>query len=70
MWITVNQVFSRSGSQDVWAHLAGSINAWRRVKTGSADGVTNICTLLASAKATNKQAYVVIADNVITDVYL
>lgn len=70
MWITVNQVFSRAGSQDVWAHLAGSINAWKRVKTGSADGVTNICTLLASAKASNKQAYVVIASDVITEVYL
>lgn len=70
MWITINQVFSRAGSQDVWAHLAGSINAWKRVKTGSADGVTNICSILASAKASNKQAYIVIAGDVITEAYL
>lgn len=70
MWITINQVFARAGSQDVWAHLAGSINAWRRVKPGSADGVTNICILLASAKATNKQAYVVLVSDQITEAYL
>ena len=69
MWITINQVFARAGAQDCWAHLAGSINNWRRVKPGAADGVTNVFVLLASAKASNKQVYVVLSGDQIAEAY-
>ena len=57
MWTTINQVYSSKDSQNAWAHLA-SDNAWHRVLTGAADGVTNIFVLLCAARAAGKQVYV------------
>ena len=70
MWVTINQVFARAGAQDSWAHLAGSINAWKRVKPGATDGVTNVSVILASAKASNKQVYIVLSGDQIAEAYL
>lgn len=58
MWTNINQVYASRDAQNAWAHLAGT-NAWHRILTGSADGVTNVFLILTAAKANNRQAYVV-----------
>ena len=70
MWTNVNQVYSTHNSQNAWAHLAGT-NAWHRILTGATDGVTNVFVLLCTAKANNRQVYVVLdANKNITGVYM
>ena len=59
MWTNLNQVYSSRDSQNAWAHLA-SDNAWHKILTGAADGVTNVFLILTIAKAVNRQAYVVL----------
>ena len=58
MWTNINQVYASRDSQNAWAHLA-STNAWHRILTGVADGVTNVFVLLCAAKANNRQVYIV-----------
>lgn len=58
MWTLINQVYCSKDAQNVWAHLPGD-NAWHRILSGSADGVTNVHVLLSIAKANNRQAYIV-----------
>ncbi|MFJ2620816.1 hypothetical protein [Glutamicibacter sp. NPDC087344] len=70
MWTTINQIFTSNHSQNAWAHLA-SDNAWHKVLTGAADGVSNVHVVLSVAKATGKQVYIVLdAAKNITQVYL
>jgi hypothetical protein len=70
MWTNVNQVYSTNHSQNSWAHLAGT-NAWHKILTGAADGVTNVFVVLATARASNRQVYVVLdANKNITAVYM
>lgn len=69
MWIDVNQTYSTASAQNCWANLQGK--GWRRVKTGSDNGVSNVHLLLVLANANDKKAYVVEDDaNQITAVYL
>lgn len=70
MWTMINQVYASRDAQNAWAHLAGT-NAWHRILTGAADGVTNVHLILSAAKANGKQAYVVLdANKFITAVYM
>jgi hypothetical protein len=70
VWTNINQVYSSYHSQNGWAHLAAT-NTWHRILTGAADGVTNVFVLLSTAKANNRQAYVVLdASNNITAAYM
>jgi hypothetical protein len=70
MWTTINQVFTTRDGQNAWAHLAVD-NAWHKILTGAADGVTNVFVVLATAKANNRQVYVVLdANKNITQVYM
>jgi hypothetical protein len=71
MWTTINQVYSTHHSQNAWAHLAANNTGWRKIAPNATDGVTNIHLMLASAKASGKQAYVVIdaGTNMITGAY-
>lgn len=70
MWTNVNQVYTTHHSQNAWAHLAGT-NAWHKILTGAADGVTNVHLILSAAKANNRQVYVVLdANKNITAVYM
>jgi len=70
MWTLINQVFASRDAQNAWANLAGT-NAWHKILPGAADGVTNVHLLLTAAKASNKQAYVVLdASNNIVQAYL
>ena len=70
MWTLINQIYTSRDAQNAWAHLAGT-NAWHRILPGSADGVTNVHVLLTAAKASGKQAYVVLdASKNITAAYV
>jgi hypothetical protein len=70
MWTLINQVYCSRDGQNAWAHLP-SDNAWHKILPGAADGVTNVHLLLTTAKAHNRQAYVVLDGNKnITAAYL
>jgi hypothetical protein len=70
VWTNINQVYVSRDSQNAWAHLAAT-NAWHRILSGAADGVTNVLLLLTAAKANNRQAHVVLdASKNITAAYL
>lgn len=62
MWTLINQVYATRDAQNAWAHLAGT-NQWNKILPGAADGVTNVLLLLTAAKASNKQAHVVLDAN-------
>lgn len=57
MWTKVNQVYSTPHQMNAWAHLVGT-NKWHKVKTLSADGVTNTFLVLATAKGADRQVHV------------
>ena len=70
MWTKINQVYSSRDSQNAWAHLAGT-NVWHKILPGAADGVTNVYVLLCTAKANDRQVYIVLdASNNITAAYM
>ena len=50
--VTVSQTYATRDSQNAWAYLAGY--GWRKIQTGSPDGVTNLLMLLAQASAKGK----------------
>jgi C1A family cysteine protease len=54
--VTVSQVYASRDSQNAWAHIAGY--GWRRIQTGSPDGITNMLTLLSMAVAEGKKVTV------------
>ena len=73
MWVKVNQIYASNGSQNSWAHLnqGTTVIGWRRIKTGAADGVSNVHIALTAAKVTDRQAYVAIdGSNLITAAYV
>lgn len=49
--VAVTRTFVSSDSQNCWAHLQGI--GWRKVRTGSTDGVTNVFISLTAARANN-----------------
>lgn len=57
--VTVTQVYASRDSQNAWAYFAGY--GWRRIQPGTADGLTNMLTLFAYARAKGK-AVTVYAD--------
>jgi uncharacterized protein YbjT (DUF2867 family) len=59
MWTNVNQVYCSRDGQNCCAHLAMD-NAWHKVLTGAADGVTNVFCVLTTAKGNNRQIYAVL----------
>lgn len=70
MWTNINQVYSSRDSQNAWAYLAGT-NRWHKILTGAADGVTNVFVLLCTARASNRQVYIVLdASSNITAAYM
>lgn len=50
--VAVSRVFATYHSQNAWAYLAGL--GWRKIETGSKDGVTNMLMLFAEAQANGK----------------
>jgi hypothetical protein len=55
--VTVTQTFATVHSQNAWAYFQGI--GWRRIQTGSADGVTNLLALFAEAVANNRPVHIV-----------
>jgi len=70
VWTKINQVYTSRVAQNAWAHLVGT-NAWHKILPGAADGVTNVHVLLSTAKANDRQVYIVLdASNNITAAYM
>jgi hypothetical protein len=73
MWVKVNQIYTSHGTQNAWAHLnqGTTVIGWRQIKTGAADGVSNVHLALSAAKVTDRQAHVTIdGSNLITAAYV
>ena len=69
MWMNINRTYATTAAKNCWALLPGK--GWRRVKSGSDSGVTNVHLLLSLARANGKQAHVTLdGSNKITTVYL
>ena len=49
----INQVFTSRDGQNAWAHLVMD-NAWHKVLTGAADGVTNVFLVLTIDKGNDR----------------
>lgn len=72
MWTTnksVSRTYSTKDSQNCWAIISG-ISGWKKIKKGSADGVSNIFTALNAARAGGKKVDVYIVNNEIERVVM
>ncbi len=54
--VTVGQVYASHHSQNAWAYFSGY--GWRKIQPGTADGLTNMLALLATARARDKRVTV------------
>jgi hypothetical protein len=61
---TVTRTYTSSHSQNCYAIVSG-ISGWKKIKTGSTDGVSNVFTVLNSARAGGKNVNVYIVNNTI-----
>ncbi len=66
---TVSRTYTSHHGQNCHAIISG-INGWRKVKTGAADGVTNVFVALCGARANGRPVDVYIANNMIERVTL
>lgn len=66
--VTVSQVFATRETQNAWGYFQGL--GWRRIQTGSADGVTNMLALLTEAVANGKKVTVYADGNFVYQAYL
>lgn len=65
----VTRTYATSGGQNAWA-IISDIAGWKRIKTGAADGVTNVFLALCDARANNRKVRVYIEADEITRVIL
>lgn len=66
--IAVNQTYTSHHSQNGWAHLQGL--GWRRIQSGSADGVTNMLALFVEARANGRNVTVFADGDYVYQAYL
>jgi len=66
--VTVTQTYASRDSQNAWAYFAGY--GWRKIQTGSPDGVTNMLMLFAEAVAKNRTVTVYTDANFVFQAYL
>ncbi|SFR10984.1 hypothetical protein [Poseidonocella sedimentorum] len=66
---TVSRTFATSGSQNCWAIVSG-VPGWKKIKTGSTDGVANLFTALNAARAGGKKVDVYIVSDKIERVVM
>ncbi len=66
---TIRYIYVAHTSQAVWVYFDG-ISGWKRIRTGAADGVTNLCVLLSAAKANSRKVHVRLDGSWITTAYL
>lgn len=64
----VQQTFASIDSQNCWALLAGL--GWKKIKTKSTDGVTNLYIMMNAAKANNRPVNVFLDGDQISIAYL
>ena len=67
MWYknkAIVRTHSKNGSQLAYAIVEG-VSGWKRIKPGSANGVTNVFMILTIARANNRKVDVYIADGYI-----
>jgi hypothetical protein len=60
---TIVQTFTTHHAENGHANIDGI--GWRKIKTGAADGVTNVFYLLTAAKANGRTVDVFIVDDLI-----
>ena len=67
---TISRIFCSYHSQNNWAYLAGV--GWKKVRTGNADGCTNVHVALTAGRANGKVVTAITnaADTQIEQVYL
>ena len=66
--VAVTQVFTSRDSQNGWAHIQGL--GWRKIQTGSPDGVTNMLALFAQAVAKGKRVTIYADGDFVYQAYL
>lgn len=66
---TVSLTHSKKGSQQAWAYFSG-MSGWKRIRTGAADGVSNIYFTLCQAKANGRKVDVYLNGNNVEQVTL
>ncbi|MEM6889553.1 MAG: peptidase M6 [Pseudomonadota bacterium] len=66
---TVTRTYASKDSQNCHAILSG-ISGWKKVKTGSGDGVSNVFTALNAARAGGKRVDVFIVSDEIERVVM
>lgn len=59
---TVTRTYTSKDSQNCWAIISG-ISGWKKIKTGAADGVTNVFAILCAAKANGRPVDVYLVSN-------
>ena len=67
MWYnnkSVTRTYTSKDSQNCWATISG-ISGWKKIRTGSADGVTYTFVTLNAAKANSRPVDVYIVANLI-----
>jgi len=65
MWYnnkTVTRTYTSKDSQNCHASISG-ISGWKKIKTGAADGVTNVFVILCAAKANGRPVDVYLVNN-------
>jgi len=59
---TVTRTYTSKDSQNCYAIISG-ISGWKKIKTGAADGVTNVFAILCAAKANGRPVDVYLVSN-------
>lgn len=70
--VSVTSTYVSKDAQNAWAYFTSiGLTGWRRIKTGAADGVTNLFVLFCAAQSSGRKVNVDIdASNLITYAYL
>jgi astacin len=68
--VSVVQTFGSNDSQNAWVNISGL--GWKRIKTGAADGVTNLFIMFNAAKGNGRTVTVFVDDatQLVTIAYL
>jgi hypothetical protein len=72
MWhnnVTVAKTHAKDGSRMAWAIING-VSGWKRIRSTTPDGVSNLHLLLSTALANNRNVDVYIQSNEITQATL
>ncbi len=72
MWYndkSVVRTHCKAGTQQAWA-IVQDLSGWLRIKTGAADGVTNIYMILSMALANGRKVDVLVDGGQITEATL